>query len=172
MASHSIFKNCHCTINTFLSFFCWSVAVATKLSILLYCQIMLSILLYCQIMLWRQPWCLVYKRICNAGLFSTLKKSGYPFLLTLFTYLSTMLYIHNFMSHSSLPYEIRALGVTWLTLVCVWVWSMQFFPESKKKTDTLLNVFLAIAVDNLANAQELTKVLVYCHHNLVKCFGN
>lgn len=25
-------------------------------------------------------------------------------------------------------------------------------------TDTLLNVFLAIAVDNLANAQELTKV--------------
>lgn len=28
-------------------------------------------------------------------------------------------------------------------------------------TDTLLNVFLAIAVDNLANAQELTKVLIY-----------
>lgn len=27
-------------------------------------------------------------------------------------------------------------------------------------TDTLLNVFLAIAVDNLANAQELTKVRV------------
>lgn len=26
------------------------------------------------------------------------------------------------------------------------------------QTDTLLNVFLAIAVDNLANAQELTKV--------------
>ena len=26
-----------------------------------------------------------------------------------------------------------------------------------KTTDTLLNVFLAIAVDNLANAQELTK---------------
>lgn len=29
-------------------------------------------------------------------------------------------------------------------------------------TDTLLNVFLAIAVDNLANAQELTKVGLYC----------
>lgn len=29
-------------------------------------------------------------------------------------------------------------------------------------TDTLLNVFLAIAVDNLANAQELTKVGQYC----------
>lgn len=28
-------------------------------------------------------------------------------------------------------------------------------------TDTLLNVFLAIAVDNLANAQELTKVSLY-----------
>lgn len=28
-------------------------------------------------------------------------------------------------------------------------------------TDTLLNVFLAIAVDNLANAQELTKVCFY-----------
>lgn len=28
-------------------------------------------------------------------------------------------------------------------------------------TDTLLNVFLAIAVDNLANAQELTKVGFY-----------
>lgn len=27
-------------------------------------------------------------------------------------------------------------------------------------TDTLLNVFLAIAVDNLANAQELTKVFI------------
>lgn len=27
-------------------------------------------------------------------------------------------------------------------------------------TDTLLNVFLAIAVDNLANAQELTKVCI------------
>lgn len=32
-----------------------------------------------------------------------------------------------------------------------------FFPESCD-SDTLLNVFLAIAVDNLANAQELTKV--------------
>lgn len=30
-------------------------------------------------------------------------------------------------------------------------------------TDTLLNVFLAIAVDNLANAQELTKVLESRH---------
>lgn len=29
-------------------------------------------------------------------------------------------------------------------------------------TDTLLNVFLAIAVDNLANAQELTKVIKRC----------
>lgn len=27
------------------------------------------------------------------------------------------------------------------------------------RIDTLLNVFLAIAVDNLANAQELTKVI-------------
>ena len=29
---------------------------------------------------------------------------------------------------------------------------------NQRPTDTLLNVFLAIAVDNLANAQELTKV--------------
>lgn len=37
-----------------------------------------------------------------------------------------------------------------------------FFPQSnKQKSDTLLNVFLAIAVDNLANAQELTKVPLY-----------
>lgn len=35
-----------------------------------------------------------------------------------------------------------------------------FHPDSLKQiwSDTLLNVFLAIAVDNLANAQELTKV--------------
>lgn len=31
-------------------------------------------------------------------------------------------------------------------------------PECRCYSDTLLNVFLAIAVDNLANAQELTKV--------------
>ncbi|XP_067106473.1 voltage-dependent N-type calcium channel subunit alpha-1B [Osmerus mordax] len=31
------------------------------------------------------------------------------------------------------------------------------FPELRSRPDTLLNVFLAIAVDNLANAQELTK---------------
>lgn len=30
------------------------------------------------------------------------------------------------------------------------------------RSDTLLNVFLAIAVDNLANAQELTKVSLQC----------
>lgn len=47
-------------------------------------------------------------------------------------------------------------------------------------TDTLLNVFLAIAVDNLANAQELTKVcsvftclpvlLVYRRNYALFCF--
>jgi hypothetical protein len=34
----------------------------------------------------------------------------------------------------------------------------QLFSLTPVSTDTLLNVFLAIAVDNLANAQELTKV--------------
>lgn len=38
------------------------------------------------------------------------------------------------------------------TVYCV------FSPECCCSSDTLLNVFLAIAVDNLANAQELTKV--------------
>lgn len=33
--------------------------------------------------------------------------------------------------------------------------------------DTLLNVFLAIAVDNLANAQELTKVIKSCWSHLI-----
>lgn len=36
-------------------------------------------------------------------------------------------------------------------------WSFRFL--NPLLSDTLLNVFLAIAVDNLANAQELTKVL-------------
>lgn len=37
-------------------------------------------------------------------------------------------------------------------------------------TDTLLNVFLAIAVDNLANAQELTKVcIVFFIYILLTC---
>lgn len=35
---------------------------------------------------------------------------------------------------------------------------MAFLSLTDITTDTLLNVFLAIAVDNLANAQELTKV--------------
>lgn len=39
--------------------------------------------------------------------------------------------------------------------------SCQHFSLTSATTDTLLNVFLAIAVDNLANAQELTKVQVY-----------
>lgn len=39
--------------------------------------------------------------------------------------------------------------------------SSQHFSLTSATTDTLLNVFLAIAVDNLANAQELTKVQVY-----------
>ncbi|KAG7245603.1 hypothetical protein CRUP_018199, partial [Coryphaenoides rupestris] len=33
---------------------------------------------------------------------------------------------------------------------------LTLFGNYAKRTDTLLNVFLAIAVDNLANAQELT----------------
>lgn len=35
---------------------------------------------------------------------------------------------------------------------------LKFLSLTDITTDTLLNVFLAIAVDNLANAQELTKV--------------
>lgn len=37
------------------------------------------------------------------------------------------------------------------------MWGPGCFPDLEPP-DTLLNVFLAIAVDNLANAQELTKV--------------
>lgn len=40
----------------------------------------------------------------------------------------------------------------------VLLWSLCVPPELHRPSDTLLNVFLAIAVDNLANAQELTKV--------------
>ncbi len=40
----------------------------------------------------------------------------------------------------------------------LWLSLHQYFSLISATTDTLLNVFLAIAVDNLANAQELTKV--------------
>lgn len=42
-----------------------------------------------------------------------------------------------------------------LTLdVYAWIWKQRFVLDPC--TDTLLNVFLAIAVDNLTNAQEMT----------------
>lgn len=44
-------------------------------------------------------------------------------------------------------------------VLSVWCVSLhQYLSLTLRTTDTLLNVFLAIAVDNLANAQELTKV--------------
>lgn len=46
-----------------------------------------------------------------------------------------------------------AVSVQLNALVCLFLTAIM--------TDTLLNVFLAIAVDNLANAQELTKVWLY-----------
>lgn len=39
-----------------------------------------------------------------------------------------------------------------------YLYFLAFLSLTDITTDTLLNVFLAIAVDNLANAQELTKV--------------
>ena len=36
------------------------------------------------------------------------------------------------------------------------IWMLSIYSLTRVNPDTLLNVFLAIAVDNLANAQELT----------------
>lgn len=55
---------------------------------------------------------------------------------------------------SSVDQNINNKYLVWDVLyildVCIFSWACY--------SDTLLNVFLAIAVDNLANAQELTKV--------------
>lgn len=55
---------------------------------------------------------------------------------------------------------VYVLKKLWQTECLTVLLDDQFHPDSLKQiwTDTLLNVFLAIAVDNLANAQELTKV--------------
>ncbi|KAG9337341.1 hypothetical protein JZ751_028909 [Albula glossodonta] len=69
---------------------------------------------------------------------------------------------------NSMKSIISLLFLLFLFIVVFALLGMQLFGGHSKASegDTLLNVFLAIAVDNLANAQELTKVGQSCDPSL------
>jgi len=77
----------------------------------------------------------------------TPKSETHLYLTSSFYFLSTLIFLRQSDS-SGCPFSFVHSSLT------------------SANTDTLLNVFLAIAVDNLANAQELTKVQDHARKNI------